>query len=195
MGVSSLVNLIIGREDAPFHTDIQPCTRSPAAYRMDINGHAFDIYDIPGFGHDYDPAITIGQLYTERGIDLLVYCLKPGGGIVKGHYNAVRSAVPERVPLAAVVTGLEQHGGSMENWWSGPKKNGETLAAKGMKFVDHACVTTLSREDVSYNMELYEQRYQSTQAVRSLIWRNCNGTKRITYVRSAGYLPDFPYAY
>ncbi|KAG8217003.1 hypothetical protein J3R82DRAFT_7317 [Butyriboletus roseoflavus] len=193
MGISSLVNLILGREDAPFSTDIHPCTLAPSAYRVDINGHAFDIYDIPGFGNDYSPEKTIGDLYTERGVDLLVYCLRPKEGIARKIYNAVRSAVPERVPMVGVVTGLEKHNQSMEDWWSGPRKNGDMLASRGLKFIDHACVTTLSREDVSYNMDLYERRYQSTQAVRNLIWRNCNGTKRVTYVKSAGYLPDLPY--
>ncbi|KAH0826766.1 hypothetical protein J3R83DRAFT_5176 [Lanmaoa asiatica] len=193
MGISSLVNLILGREDAPFSTDMHPCTLAPAAYRVDINGHAFDIYDIPGFGNEYAPEKTIGDLYTERGVDLLVYCLRPKEGIAKKIYNAVRSAVPERVPMVGVVTGLEKHSVSMEDWWSGPRKNGDMLASRGLKFVDHACVTTLSREDVSYNMDLYERRYQSTQAVRNLIWRNCNGTKRVTYVKSAGYLPDLSY--
>ncbi|KAG9310010.1 hypothetical protein JVU11DRAFT_10044 [Chiua virens] len=105
MGVSSLVNLILGREDAPFSTDMHPCTVAPAAYRVDLNGHAFDIYDIPGFGNEYAPEKTISDLYTERGIDLLMYCLRPKEGIAKKIYNAVRSAVPERVPLVGVVTG------------------------------------------------------------------------------------------
>lgn len=193
MGISSLVNLILGREDAPFSTDMHPCTLAPAAYRVDINGHAFDIYDIPGFGNEFVPEKTISDLYTERGIDLLIYCLRPKEGIAKKIFNAVRSAVPERVPMVGVITALEKHSHSMEDWWSGPRKNSEMLASRGLKFVDHACVTTLSREDVSYNMDMYERRYQSTQAVRNLIWRNCNGTKRVTYVKSAGYLPDLPY--
>ncbi|KAF8137712.1 hypothetical protein EV363DRAFT_1446493 [Boletus edulis] len=194
IGISSLVNLILGREDAPFSTDMHPCTVAPAAYRVDINGHAFDIYDIPGFETDYSSEKTIGDLYTERGIDLLIYCLRPKEGITKKIYNDVRSAVPERVPMVGVVTGLEKHRASMEDWWmGGPRKNGDMLVSRGLRFVDHACVTTLSREDVSYNMDLYERRYQSTQAVRNLIWRNCNGTKRVTYVKSAGYLPDLPY--
>lgn len=195
MGISSLVNLILGREDAPFSTDIHPCTVAPAAYRVDINEHAFDIYDIPGFGGDAHPEKTIGDLYSERGIDLLMYCLRPKEGIAKKMFNAVRSAVPARVPIVGVVTGLEKYVGAMEDWWAaGTRKNGDFLTSRGLKFVDHACVTTLSREDVSYNMDLYERRYQSTQAVRNLIWRNCNGTKRVTYVKSAGYLPDLPYA-
>ena len=185
MGISSLVNLILGREDAPFNTDMHCCTVAPAAYRVDINGHAFDIYDIPGFGSDYAPEKTIGELYTERGIDLLIYCVRPKEGIARKIYNDVRSAVPERVPMVGVVTALEKYGETMEDWWSGPRKNGDMLASRGLKFVDHACVTTLSLEDVSYNMDLYERRYQSTQAVRNLIWRNCIGTKRVTYVESA----------
>ncbi|KAH0826762.1 hypothetical protein J3R83DRAFT_5172 [Lanmaoa asiatica] len=141
----------------------RPCTLAPAPYRVDTNGHAFDIYDIPVFGNEYAPEKTIGDLYTERGIDLLVYCLRPKEGIAKKIYNAVRSAVPERVPMVGVVTGLEKHSVSMEDWWSGPRKNGDVLAS--------ACVTTLSREDVLYNMDLYERRYQSMQAVSSCLER------------------------
>ncbi|KAH7887160.1 hypothetical protein F5I97DRAFT_1829593 [Phlebopus sp. FC_14] len=193
MGVSSLVNLITGREDAPYHTDIHPCTQEPAAYRVEINEETFDIYDIPGFGSGFHPEKTISDLYAERGIDLLINCMRPKGGVVKGYYNAVRSAVPERVPIVAVVTGLEKQKDEMEDWWSGPKKNGENLAAKGMRFVDHACVTSLPREDVCYNIDSYERRYHSVQAVRNLIWRNCNSSKRLTYVRGAGHHLDLSF--
>lgn len=172
MGVSSVVNLILGREEAPCHNDIHPCTVVPACYRLEIEGQEFDIYDIPGFRKDFSPAKTIGRLHRERGIDLLVNCIRPKDGTVKGYYNSVRSVVPDRVPIVAVVTGLERGGGNrMEDWWS---KNGEELLGKGLKFVDHACVTSLSREDVSYNLECYGRKMESFKAARDLIVRCCN---------------------
>ncbi|KAG6331905.1 hypothetical protein ID866_7184 [Astraeus odoratus] len=159
MGVSSLVNLILGREEAPYHCDIHPCTVEPMQYRMEIDGQEFDVYDMPGFRKDFSPAKTIGRLHRERGIDLLVNCIRPKDGTVKGYYNAVRSAVSDRVPIVAVVTGLERHGQNMEDWWL---KNGGELLGKGLKFVDHACVTSLSPEDVSYNLDFATTFYRDT---------------------------------
>ncbi|KAI6130803.1 hypothetical protein EDD16DRAFT_1028754 [Pisolithus croceorrhizus] len=171
MGVSSLVNLILGREEAPYHSDIHPCTLEPTPYQTEIDGQEFEVYDFPGFRKGFSPAKLIGRLHRERGIDLVINCIRPKDGTVKGYYNAVRSAVPDRVPIVAVVTGLERHGDDMEKWWL---RNGGDLLEKGLKFVDHACVTTLSPEDVSYNLDLYGRRIESTKAVRDLIIRCCN---------------------
>ncbi|KAL4079748.1 hypothetical protein J3A83DRAFT_1153613 [Scleroderma citrinum] len=171
MGVSSVVNLILGQEEAPYHSDIHPCTVEPSYYRLDIDGQEFDVYDMPGFRKDFSPAKLIGRLHRERGIDLLVNCIRPKDGTIRGYYNSVRSMVPDRVPIVAVVTGLERHGEEMEDWWL---KNGEELLGKGLKFVDHACVTSLSPEDVSYNLDLYGRRIESVKAARDLVVRCCN---------------------
>lgn len=171
MGISSVVNLILGQEEAPCHNDIHPCTVEPAFYRLEIDGQEFDIYDIPGFRRDFSPAKMIGRLHRERGIDLLINCIRPKDGTIKGYYNSVRAAVPDRVPIVAIVTGLEREGNNMEDWWT---KNGEELLGKGLKFVDHACVTSLSQEDVSYNLECYGRKIESVKVARDLIVRCCN---------------------
>lgn len=171
MGVSSLVNLILGREDAPYHSDMHPCTVEPAFYRLVLHGQEFDVYDMPGFRKGFSPTKLIARLHRERGIDLLVNCIRPKDGTNKGYYNAIRSTVSDRVPMVAVVTGLERHPRRMEDWWL---RNGGELLAKGLKFVDHACVTTLSTEDVSYNLESYGRKIESMKAVKDLILRHSN---------------------
>ena len=44
------------------------------------------------------------------------------------------------VPVAAVVTHLEDYPDDMDHWW---QKNEENLRRQGMQFSRHACITSL----------------------------------------------------
>ncbi|KAH7887159.1 hypothetical protein F5I97DRAFT_1873536 [Phlebopus sp. FC_14] len=180
VGVSSLVNLIIGREVAKYHNDGTACTKQKASYRVAIDGRNVDVFDIPGFeGSVPEDQIvrTIVQIHQERGIDLLINCLRPKDGLFASIFKAAVTAVHKcdaGVPVVAVVTFLERQKETMEDWWSGPSKNGDKLA--GMTFVDHACVTTLPPDGRKWG----QRRLESEKVVRDLIVRHCNGVRRAT---------------
>ncbi|KIK98073.1 hypothetical protein PAXRUDRAFT_730497 [Paxillus rubicundulus Ve08.2h10] len=177
MGISSLVNLIIAKEKAQVNNNTDQCTTKARSYETTIDNKEVSIYDIPGLGGGvkHKNIITsIVDVDKKRGIDLLINCLVPKDGIVPGYYSEVVRAVGSRVPIAAVVTRLEREHGAMENWWS---RNGGSLESqKGMKFVDHACVTTLtvSRDDATWG----GRKVESERAVRALISKHCRGPKR-----------------
>ncbi|KAF8843871.1 kinase-like protein [Paxillus ammoniavirescens] len=181
MGISSLVNLIIGKTEAEVSNDSQQCTQEVGRYDADIDDTKLEVCDIPGFDvskKSMDNAVaSIVQIHKKRGIDLLINCLQPTHGIVPRYYQAVTSAVGSEVPIAAVVTHLEREDGAMENWWS---RNGGTLESqKKLKFVDHACVTTAGLCATNHDHDTNTlRRRESERAVRALISRHCKGPKR-----------------
>ena len=56
------------------------------------------------------------------------------------HYETIHDLLPPAVPIVAVITRLERYQDHMEDWWS---NNAQELASFGMKFADHACITTV----------------------------------------------------
>ncbi|KIJ11688.1 hypothetical protein PAXINDRAFT_171636 [Paxillus involutus ATCC 200175] len=181
MGISSLVNLIIGKTEANVSNDCQQCTQKVGRYDAGIDDTKLEVCDIPGFDvskKSIDNTVaSIVQIHKKRGIDLLINCLQPTHGIAPRYYQAVASAVGPEVPIAAVVTHLEREDGAMENWWS---RNGGTLESqKELKFVDHACVTTggLCATDHGHDTDTL-RRQESERAVRALISRHCKEPKR-----------------
>jgi len=85
-------------------------------------------------------------------VHLLVVCMRGIARITRGMrqtYEAVlriRDQVSPQIPVVAVITELEKRCdeanvvSSMEEWWTG---NESVLAAFGMSFCGHACLTTL----------------------------------------------------
>ncbi|KAL4079749.1 hypothetical protein J3A83DRAFT_4085601, partial [Scleroderma citrinum] len=186
-GVSSLVNLVAGSAVAQCHADTRPCTQRAMSYAATFAGKQFCIYDIPGYrGHSPDAEITgiIQDIENERGIDVLVYCLRrKRDTMMPDVFREIRRVVPRDVPVVAVVTELERQEGTMESWWTtsseaGKVGNGEALGKMGMTFEEHACVTTLSPEDVMRNEGFSERRSRSQEAVRRILAGQCTEVKR-----------------
>ncbi|KAF9234442.1 hypothetical protein BU15DRAFT_52598 [Melanogaster broomeanus] len=152
-----------------------------------IDNKTVDVYDLPGLQGEVDTSIwkrirsdrpsnkdiisAIVDINKKRGIDLVIHCLGPKDGIGPDYYKAVTSAVGSEVPIAAVVTRLERENGAMENWWP---KNGAALESDmNMRFIDHACVTTLPQNDTSWR----PRRVEGEKAVRDLISRRCTNKR------------------
>lgn len=177
-GVSSLVNLIVGSPVARWHGDTRPCTQQVMNYPAAFAGKQFCVYDIPGYeGRVTETEITgiIQGIRSEKGIDVLVYCLrKKRDTTMPNVFREIRRVVPQEVPIVGVVTELEREG-PMESWWI---KNGGALEKMDMKFDEHACVTTLSADEVIGKERLSERRLQSQEAVRGILARRCEGAKR-----------------
>jgi hypothetical protein len=117
-------------------------------------------------------AKLLRELGSANGIHLLVYCIR-GSSVRKAlarNYTIFYSAIcRKKVPIVAVVTGLENEPSSMEDWWVTGEKD---LARYKMRFHDHACVTTLDMQRVA-STPLQERSKQSQQAVRKLVIDNC----------------------
>ncbi|KAI9574369.1 P-loop containing nucleoside triphosphate hydrolase protein, partial [Boletus coccyginus] len=121
------------------------------------------LWDTPGLGEGSFGNVTpraaqhalrslLRELNKEGGVHLLVVCMRGIARITRGMrqtYDAVlriRDQVSPQIPVVAVITELEKRCdeanvvSSMEEWWT---SNESVLAAFGMSFCGHACLTTL----------------------------------------------------
>ncbi|KAH7887158.1 hypothetical protein F5I97DRAFT_1110515 [Phlebopus sp. FC_14] len=187
VGVSSLVNLIVGHPVATYSVDTKPCTLSVTDHDVSWDNKQFRLYEVPGFGghfSDTDIIDSIQSLEEKVGIDLLVYCLrKKRETLMPENLKKIRAKMPAGIPIVAVVTELERYKGDMASWWTIPSEggkvaNGKTLEDMGMTFADHACVTTLPPEDVAQNTTFRERRSHSENVVKNLVAKHCGGSKR-----------------
>jgi len=69
------------------------------------------------------------------------------------------------VPVAAVVTSLEDYPTDMDKWWVTNKDNLESL---GMRFSKHACITSLPNDPLA-SPAMRARRQRSEQVIRHLI--------------------------
>jgi len=118
-GKSSLVNMIVGSEVAKVSGSAEGCTFKNDRYEAIIDDRRFAIYDTAGLNEGDQGRIphwkAIRELYTLirqlDGVSLLIYCMR---GRVRENaranwtlFNKVICA--EKVPIIAVVTGLETY--------------------------------------------------------------------------------------
>ncbi|KIK99110.1 hypothetical protein PAXRUDRAFT_823147 [Paxillus rubicundulus Ve08.2h10] len=183
VGKSSLINMLAGHKAAKTSSSVMGCTFQSSHYRITIDDETFHIWDTAGLDegtHGRVPADVaekhlaklLQDLGNANGIHLLVYCIR-GSSVRKAlarNYTIFYSAIcRKKVPIVAVVTGLENEPCSMEDWWITGEKD---LARYKMRFHAHACVTTLDMQRVA-STPLEERSKQSQHAVRKLIIDNC----------------------
>ena len=111
------------------------------------------------------------KLFKADGVYLLLYCMMRGraqGTLVKDYklFTSIVGSSAGRVPnIAAVVTFLEDYPGDMDDWW---KKNEQNLAENGMRFSNHACITSLP-DDQHATAVIRARRQLSQQVIRGLL--------------------------
>ncbi|KAF9230499.1 P-loop containing nucleoside triphosphate hydrolase protein [Melanogaster broomeanus] len=184
IGKSSLINMIAGRAIAATSSSATGCTFEHKKYDVVINGKRYGVWDTAGLdegSHGTVPAekaeenlkVLLRELIKANGIDLLIYCIR-GSRLRKAllnNYNVFYSAIcRKKVPVAVVVTGLENQEGEMEDWWAA---NEAEFAALRMHFDGHACVTTLDPEKV-HSPALRQRCLASRQTVVSMIANTCS---------------------
>jgi hypothetical protein len=191
VGKSSLVNLVAGREVSATSSGAAGCTLEYKHHVLDLGdpSQRFAIWDTAGLDegtHGSVPAekaeMYLKQLLRDLGrtggIDLLVYCVR--GTRVRSallwNYDLFYSAIcRKKVPIAIVVTGLENQEGSMESWW---EQNQHEFSALKMHFDNHACVTTVTPlEPLTQSTTLGGRLGESKVAVMNLITTTCRTKK------------------
>ncbi|KAH0828062.1 P-loop containing nucleoside triphosphate hydrolase protein [Lanmaoa asiatica] len=199
VGKSSLINLIAGRSIAATSSSAKGCTFHHKKYELQVDDTPYAIWDTAGLDEG-----TYGTLPAEiaegnlkqllrdltraNGIHLLVYCVRASRlrKTLLNNYNLFYSAIcRKKVPIVAVVTGLENYEGQMADWWDA---NETEFASLKMHFDGRACVTTLDADKV--NSPILKQRcHASRQAVLSLIASACArdhwGTEQEDWVSAA----------
>lgn len=183
VGKSSIVNLVVGSQAARTSPDADACTTRTKPYDVTIDGIKYKLWDTPGldggsFGLfraaivERNLKTVVRKLLKKNEPSLLIYCVRASRATraLVRHYQSVRYATRDSpVPIAIVVTGLENSRGDMEDWWH---KNAAGLSDHGMEFVDHACITSVD-DDPRDLVLVRRRRTSSRDAVRDLISRNC----------------------
>jgi len=173
-GKSSLVNMIVGREEARVSGSAEGCTFKNDRYDATINGRNFVIYDTAGLNEGEQGRIphwkAIRELYTLirqlDGVSLLIYCMR---GRVRENaranwtlFNKVICA--EKVPIIAVVTGLETYE-DPDDW----KREGNLDVLKRNRMTPKAvgCVVSFRGRQKEF-ADIYEK---SQSRLRNLIMK------------------------
>ncbi|KAJ3500730.1 hypothetical protein NLJ89_g9663 [Agrocybe chaxingu] len=150
-GKSSVVNMLLGFEAAPTSSGARGCTFNSAGYDIRIDGARFRIHDTAGLEEGEEGRVpkadAITQLYSllrtlDGGVSLLVFCMKAPRIKESAKHNWLlfhEIMCKGQVPIAIVVTGLEQED-NMDSWW---ESNEDTFRRYGMHSHGHACVTAI----------------------------------------------------
>ena len=174
-GKSSLVNMIVGHEVAKVSGSAEFCTFKNDRYEATIGDVLFAIYDTTGLNEGEQGRIphwkAIKGLYTLirqlDGVSLLIYCMR---GRVRDNarpnwilFNQVICA--EKVPIIAVVTGLETYD-DPDDW----KREGNVgvLQRYGMTPKAVGCVVSWRGRQAEF-AHIYEK---SQSRLRDLIMKN-----------------------
>ena len=199
VGKSSLINLIVGRSIAATSSGAKGCTFDHKKYELQVDDTQYAIWDTAGLDEGAYGTVPaeiaeehlkqlLRDLTRANGIHLLVYCVRATRlrKTLLSNYNLFYSAIcRKKVPIVAVVTGLENYEEEMADWWIA---NETEFASLKMHFDGHACVTTLNADKV--NSPILKQRCQaSREAVLSLIASTCPrdswGTEQEGWVSAA----------
>ncbi|KAJ8584512.1 kinase-like protein [Rhizopogon salebrosus TDB-379] len=179
VGKSSIINLIMGRDVAQTSPDAPTCTLEHTPYEISLENRRFKLWDVSstasmGFFRrlfaKWRMKKTYKKLYSDDGVYLLLYCIRNSraqGTLVSDYklFTSIVGSTTGRVPVAAVVTCLEDYPTDMDDWW---KKNECNLEREGLKFSKHACITALP-DDPDASSILRARRQRSAQIIRHLI--------------------------
>ncbi|KAG1812469.1 uncharacterized protein BJ212DRAFT_1483109 [Suillus subaureus] len=165
-GKSSLINLMAGEELAPTSPDMQRCTMQWKEYTINFGGDSYQVFDTVGLEEpqlgmkEYLESVKntyrlIKELDRRGGIDLLIFCIRPGNIIttIQRNYRLFHEFLCEKkAPVALAIAGLERER-RMEDWW---ERNKRTFDKYQIQVAGHACITTTNRLGSGYR-DLYEE--------------------------------------
>lgn len=176
--------MLAGRRTAETSDGVLGCTFESRQYAITINGEKVNVWDTAGLDEGTrgrvppqvaEKSLTklLRELRSANGIHLLVYCIR-GPSVRKSlarNYAIFHSAIcRKKVPIVAVVTGLENEPAMMDDWWT---KGEKELAKYKMRFDAHACVTTIDLAKVAGSV-FEERSILSQQLVRKLVIDYCH---------------------
>ncbi|KAG1719348.1 hypothetical protein EDB19DRAFT_1648337, partial [Suillus lakei] len=182
VGKSAIINLIMGRDVAQTSPDRETCTLQHTSHEVSLGTRRFKLWEVSSnesmnffrtLFAKWRLKKSYKKLYRDDGVYLLLYCMR-GSRAQRALIRDYRfftdivgstTTVAGGVPVAAVVTSLEDYPKDMDKWWVRNKDNLESL---GMRFSAHACITSLPHDPYA-SPAMRERRHRSEQAIRSLI--------------------------
>lgn len=168
--------MIAGKQITQTSNNATGCTFRHQCYQVVLDGLRVNLWDTVGLDEGTEGTVPAAQAESSlraflrqitrwNGIDLLLYCVR-GTRVRQAllrNYNIFYAAIcRKKVPVALVVTGLENYEGEMETWWTEHEKD---LIKHGMRFDAHACVTTIRSDHPAIQNRLE----QSRDALRNLV--------------------------
>lgn len=186
VGKSSVINMIAGKDITQTSNDAVGCTFRYQCHHVLLDGLNVNIWDTVGLDEGTEGTVPARQAESSlkaflhhitrwNGIDLLLYCVR-GTRVRQAlvrNYNIFYAAIcRKKVPVALVVTGLENYEGEMDTWWAEHEKD---LVRHGMRFDAHACVTTIHSDHPAIQDRLKRSRDALCNLVRArfdcVTWR------------------------
>jgi predicted GTPase len=185
VGKSAIINLIMGRDVAQTLPDAETCTLQHTSHEVGLGDRRFKLWEVSSLGSmgffrtlsaKWLLKKSYKKLYRDDGVYLILYCMRGSRAqraLIKDYriftdIVGSTSTAAGGVPVAAVVTSLEDYPGDMDKWWV---KNKDNLESLGMRFSKHACITSLP-DDPHASSAMRARRHQSEQAIRHLIYES-----------------------
>ena len=144
-GVSTVVNLIAGKDVARVSNNTLRCTKKMASYRIELRDAAktlpIMLYDIPGF--DYNAKSPLE--FPRVPISLAIICMEDFPAQVKATaeylQNKWRKHGDRNVPVLVVINHITPKPDA--GWWEENKKHFPSLGV----VTDHVCLTRRQKEE------------------------------------------------
>ncbi|KAG2140277.1 kinase-like domain-containing protein [Suillus cothurnatus] len=185
VGKSSIIKLIMGCDVAQTSPDAETRTLQHTSHGVSLGHRQFKFWEVSSLESLGSLRTLLAKrrlkqsyekLYRDDGVYLILYCMRGSRAqraLIKDYKiftDIVGSTATAAggVPVAAVVTGLEDYPKDMDGWWVENKDNLESL---GMRFSSHACITSLP-DDPRASPAMRARRHRSEQAIRSLIYES-----------------------
>ena len=169
----------MGQDVTQTSPDELTCTLDHTFYEISLNNYRFKLWEVSSIAPmNYFRRLfakwrlkrSYEKLYKDDGVYLLLYCMRNSraqGTLVRDYkfFTSIVGSTASHVPIAAVVTHLEDYPDDMDDWW---KRNEQNLQRQGMHFSKHACITSLP-DDQDASPALRMRRRRSKQVIHSLI--------------------------
>ncbi|KAG2121599.1 P-loop containing nucleoside triphosphate hydrolase protein, partial [Suillus clintonianus] len=152
-GKSSLINLLLGSEQARASNDAIGCTATNDDYLFSVDKRKYRLWDTPGLNEGSEGLVPgkvalknlksfVKELmHVKNRAPLFILCIQGSQGVKTQlrHYDSLKSII-SAAPFAIVVTGMDTCSSwPWSKWWD---ENSKVLQSFNAASVDHACVCT-----------------------------------------------------
>jgi len=177
-GKSSIINMLLGSDQAKTSSRATGCTFQNQPYDTDISGEQYRIFDTTGLDEGAEGTVissdALGNLYNllsglTDGISLLAFVMRGPRITQQAQRNLSVFYDEKNVPVVIIVTGMEDEA-PMDAWWT---ENEEYFQKRNMDFVGHACITATKGRKTPQGYRNQAEYDVSQDLVRDLIRRHC----------------------
>ena len=166
-GVSSVVNLIAGKEVARVSNDTSRCTRKMASYHIELRDAAkivpITLYDIPGFNYNAKSPLE----FPRVPISLAIICMEDFPAQVRATAEYLQNKWKKHgdgnIPVLVVINHIAPQPGA--GWWEENKKHFPSLRI----VTDHLCLIRRQKEESTRQLQSLIIQHLSAHKVHNTI--------------------------